>query len=74
MVLSVLLTPIGRMIAGAGGVLLLVWMYGAHKESEGAEKQRVKTERATDADVNRARRAGAQSRDGLGQRKLQFRD
>ena len=50
-ILSLLLTPIGRWAAGAGGVLLLVWSFGFHQQSKGAAKERAKIERQADANA-----------------------
>ena len=47
-VLAFLLTPLGRMLAGAGSVLLLVWSFGVHQQSKGAAKERAKIERHAD--------------------------
>jgi hypothetical protein len=71
---SFLLTRTGRMIAGAGGVLLMVWAFGMHKEYQGAKKERDKIAGATNADVNRANNAGSKSRNGIGGVQLKFRD
>ena len=71
---SFLLTRTGRMIAGAGGVLLLVWAFGMHKEYQGAKKERAKIAGATNADVNRANSAGAKSAAGGGVYDLPTRD
>lgn len=50
-VLTFLLTPAGRWLAGAGSVLLLVWSFGVHKQSQGAAKERAKIERNADANA-----------------------
>ena len=73
-ILAFLLTPIGRMIAGAGSVALLVWGFGVHKENQGAKKERARTQQATDHAINQANSAGAKSRSGGGVRDLPFRD
>lgn len=50
-ILSLLLTPIGRWAAGAGGVLLLVWSFGFHQQSKGAAKERAKIESRANANA-----------------------
>lgn len=55
-ILAFLLTPIGRAVAGAGGVLLLVWSFGVHQQSKGAAKERAKIERHADANAKIADR------------------
>jgi hypothetical protein len=72
--LAFVLTPIGRMVAGAGSVLLLVWGFGVHQQSKGVAKERARTQQATDNAINQANSAGAKSRSGGGVRELPFRD
>jgi hypothetical protein len=55
-ILAFLLTPIGRMAAGAGGVLLLVWSFGVHQQFKGAAKERAKIEKRADANAKIADR------------------
>ena len=55
-ILAFLLTPIGRMVAGAGTVLLLVWSFGVHQQSKGAAKERAKIERRADENAKVADR------------------
>ena len=71
---SFLLTRTGRMIAGAGGVFLLVWMYGVHKEKDGGKKVADKIERQTNADITRANNAGSKSASGGEVYGLPYRD
>jgi hypothetical protein len=67
------MTPIGRMIAGAGGILLLVFAFGTHQRSIGAAKAVAKIEKATNDAIGKANSAGAKSRSGSGLR-LEYRD
>ena len=71
---SFLLTKTGRMVAGAGGVLLMIWMFGVHKEMKGAAKERAKIAGATNADINRANTAASKSAAGGGVYGLPYRD
>jgi hypothetical protein len=68
------LTPLGRMLAGAGGVLLLVVAFGSHQRGIGAAKAVAKIEKATNHAVNQARRAGNRSKSGGGMLNLPYRD
>jgi hypothetical protein len=72
-ILAFFLTPIGRMVAGAGGVLLLVFAFGAQQRSIGAKKAVAKIEAKTNADIARADRAASKSAAGRGVQ-LPFRD
>jgi hypothetical protein len=73
-ILSFLLTPFGRWAAGAGGVMLMVFAFGAHQRSIGAGKAVAKIEAKTNADLNRADRAARKSAAGGGVRDLPYRD
>jgi hypothetical protein len=55
-IIAFILTPVGRMVAGAGSVLLLVWSFGVHQQSKGASKERAKIERNADANAKVADR------------------
>lgn len=50
-IFAFVLTPIGRMLAGAGGVLLLVSWFASDQRSRGAEKERAAIERRADANA-----------------------
>jgi len=73
-ILAFLVTPIGRMLAGAGGVLLIVVAFGSHQRGIGAAKAVAKIEKATNHAVNQARRAGDKSRAGGGLLVIPYRD
>lgn len=60
--LAFLLTPLGRMIAAGGGVLLLVFAFGAQQRSIGAAKAVAKIEAKNNEAVSIAGKAGAASR------------
>ena len=72
--LAFVLTPIGRLLAGAVGVFFLITMFASHQRSIGAAKAVAKIEKATDNAVDQAKRAGAKSRSGGGVRVLSYRD
>ena len=61
--LTFLLSPIGRLVAGAGGVLLLVWLFSVQQQSKGAEKERARIERAADANAKIAENERSSVRD-----------
>lgn len=65
-ILSFLLTPLGRWTAGAGGILLMVFAFGAHQRSIGAAKATAKIEKATDNAISKANSAAAKSASGRG--------
>lgn len=73
-ILAFLITPIGRMLAGAVGVFFLITMFASHQRSIGAAKAVAKIEKATDHAVNQARRAGDKSRAGGGMLVIPYRD
>lgn len=73
-ILTFLLSPLGRMLAGAGSVLLLIVAFGVHKESKGVAKERARTQQATNHAISQAHTAGDKSRSGSGVRQLPFRD
>lgn len=65
-VLAFILTPLGRILAGGGGVLLIVFAYGAHQRSIGAAKAVAKIEKATNDAIGKANSAGSKSAAGRG--------
>ena len=73
-ILAFLITPIGRMFAGAVGVFFLVTMFASHQRSIGAAKAVAKIEKATDNAVDQAKRAGNRSKSGSGVFELPYRD
>lgn len=73
-ILAFLLTPIGRMLAGAGGVLLLIVAFGSHQRSIGAAKAVAKIEKATNDAIGKAHRAGSKSASGRGMQLPYYRD
>ena len=72
-IFAFVLTPLGRMLAGAGGVLLLVVAFGSHQRGIGAAKAVAKIEAKTNEDVHRAGNAGRKSATGVGVQ-LNYRD
>lgn len=60
--LSFLISPLGRIIAGAGGVLIIVFAFGAQQRSIGAAKAVAKIEAKNHEAVSIAGKAGAASR------------
>lgn len=73
-ILTFLLSPIGRLIAGAAGVLVIVSVFTSHQRSIGAAKAVAKIERATNEAVSKAQSAGSKSRAGGGVLDLPYRD
>jgi hypothetical protein len=72
-ILSFLLTPFGRWAAGAGGVMLMIFAFGAQQRSIGAKKATAKIEAKTNEDVKKADGAGRKSAAGHGVQ-LNYRD
>lgn len=72
-ILTFLLSPLGRILAGAGGVFLIVFAFGAQQRSIGAAKAVAKIEKATDNAITKAHSAAAKSASGRGML-IQFRD
>ena len=72
-VLAFILSPIGRIVAGAGSVLLLIVAFGSHQRSIGAAKATAKIEKATNDAIGKATSAGSKSAAGRGVQ-LNFRD
>ncbi len=73
-IFAFLITPIGRMLAGAVGVFFLVTMFASHQRSIGAAKAVARIEKATDNAVDQAKRAGNRSKSGGGVLNLPYRD
>ena len=65
-ILPFLLSPVGRVLAGAGGVLLLIVAFGSHQRSIGAAKAVAKIEKATNDAIGKANTAGSKSASGRG--------
>lgn len=73
-ILAFLITPVGRMLAGAVGVFFLVTMFASHQRNIGAAKAVAKIEKATNHAVDQAKRAGSKSKSGGGMLSLPYRD
>ena len=72
--LAFVLTPLGRVLAGAVGVFFLITMFASHQRSIGAAKAVAKIEKATDNAVDQAKRAGSKSTSGGGVLNPRYRD
>ena len=62
-ILSFILTPIGRLLAGAGGVVALVSWFAWDQRSRGAEKERAAIEKRADTNAKLAEKERDSVRD-----------
>lgn len=62
-ILSFILTPIGRLLAGAGGIVALVSWFAWDQRSRGAEKERAAMEQRADSNAKLADQERASVRD-----------
>lgn len=72
--LTFLLTPLGRLIAGLSGALLIIVAFASHERSIGARSERLKIEKATNHAIDKASSAARKSRSGGGVLNPHYRD
>lgn len=73
-ILTIFLSPIGRLLVGAAGVLVIVSVFASHQRSIGAAKAVAKIEKATNDAISKAGSAGSKSRSGGGVLNPHYRD